>query len=342
MARGFDDMHRFVLVTSSLRQCLPSAESADVGNGVERAMGMFADHRAHWFRSSAVLLHYHKWLQSPNDASLIDTEKGQQCIYVNWSRDVKGPIGNGGGGQKNQSYFDDISWHKSRELTSSGYVVYHKEYVNAIVPMAGSIAVETEEGFNCPVYGKIDDECLVHAFSLEEGEYLTSVEIRAGAWVDGIRFCSNLKSSIWFGGRGGSWYRMAPSDGECIEGIFGTYGDYLGSLGIRLRKSNYSENFAPVSTPSIESDIGIGLVELRKNDELINFWEFARCSPTEFSLPESWWKPGTSSEKMEIMAVDTDGNICRSGFVRYDEFMKGTDCLEEKTSEKVLQVKDLA
>ena len=91
----------------------------------------------------------------------------------------------------------------------------------------------------CAVYGKINKDSKVHTFPLEEGEFLTSVEIRAGAWVDGIRFCSNIKSSIWFGGRGGNWYRMTPSDEERIEGIFGTYGDYLGSLGIRLRKRYY-------------------------------------------------------------------------------------------------------
>ena len=72
---------------------------------------------------------------------------------------------------------------------------------------------------------------------MEKDEYLTSVEVHAGAWVDGIRFHSNMKSSIWFGGKGGDLYRITPSNGECIEGIFGTYGDYLGSLGIRLRKT---------------------------------------------------------------------------------------------------------
>ena len=62
MSRGFDDMNHFVLTTSSLRHCLPPAGSTDVSNALPRAMGMFADHRAHWFRSSAVLLHYHKYV----------------------------------------------------------------------------------------------------------------------------------------------------------------------------------------------------------------------------------------------------------------------------------------
>ncbi|CAB4040097.1 Hypothetical predicted protein, partial [Paramuricea clavata] len=145
MARGFDDMHKFVLMTSSLRHCLPPAESTDVSNAVPRAMGMFADHRAHWFRSSAVLLHYHKWLQPCSKSPLTARENCQPCIHVNWSHDVKGPIGNGGGGQENQSYFDDVAWHKSRELTPSGYVVYHGEYINAVVPLAATVSGEISE-----------------------------------------------------------------------------------------------------------------------------------------------------------------------------------------------------
>jgi hypothetical protein len=89
------------------------------------------------------------------------------------------------------------------------------------------------------VYGKIEKPCSIHTFPLENDEYLTSVEIRAGAWVDGIRFHSNMKSSIWFGGQGGNWYRMTPSNGECIAGIFGTFGDYLGSLGVHLKERYY-------------------------------------------------------------------------------------------------------
>ena len=59
---------------------------------------------------------------------------------MNWSHDVKGPIGNDGGGQENQSYFDDVAWHKSRGLAPSGFVVYHEEYINAIVPLAATIS----------------------------------------------------------------------------------------------------------------------------------------------------------------------------------------------------------
>ena len=87
-----------------------------------------------------------RWLQPCTKAPLTTAENSQPCIHVNWSHDVKGPIGNGGGGQENQSYFDDVAWHKSRVLTLSGYVVYHAEYINAIVPLAASISGEIGEG----------------------------------------------------------------------------------------------------------------------------------------------------------------------------------------------------
>ena len=63
MSRGFDDLnHFFVMKPSSQRQCLPPAQSTDVNNAPSKAMALIADHRAHWFRSSAVLLHYHKYV----------------------------------------------------------------------------------------------------------------------------------------------------------------------------------------------------------------------------------------------------------------------------------------
>lgn len=49
---------------------------------------------------------------------------------------MKGPVGNGGGGQKNQSYFDDEEWCNTNGFVFSGYVVYHSDYVNALQPLS--------------------------------------------------------------------------------------------------------------------------------------------------------------------------------------------------------------
>ena len=75
MGRGFDDMNHFVLMTSSTRHCLPSAESTEVTDAVPAAMKLFADHRAHWFRSSAVLLHHHKYVSM--ESFIIATNCGE-------------------------------------------------------------------------------------------------------------------------------------------------------------------------------------------------------------------------------------------------------------------------
>ena len=60
MSRGFDDMNKFVVVTSSSRDCSPPTNGGDNEEALVSAMRMFVDHKAHWFRSSAVLLHYHQ------------------------------------------------------------------------------------------------------------------------------------------------------------------------------------------------------------------------------------------------------------------------------------------
>ena len=62
----------------------------------------------------------------------------------------------------------------------------------------------------------------------------------------------------------------------------------------------------------------------------------------EFSLPESWWESGTSREEMNIMTVDIAGNICRSGFVGYEEFMKSVGHSAVKPDDKVLEIEESA
>ena len=80
------------------------------------------------------------------------------------------------------------------------------------------------------------------------------------------------------------------------------------------------------------------MVLLRK-DELVNFWEFLDCPPMSFSLPESCWDTGRRFDKMNILTVDIDGNICRGGFIGYEDFMRGVECSEAKTHEKVSDIK---
>ena len=64
-------------------------------------------------------------------------------------------------------------------------------------------------------------------------ERLISIDVRAGLWVDAIRFHSTHKSSDWIGGKGGDLYNL--NFGDCIgfDNIFGTAGEeYVTSIGI--------------------------------------------------------------------------------------------------------------
>ena len=69
-----------------------------------------------------------------------------------------------------------------------------------------------------------------------QDEHLTHVEVRAGAWIDAIRFHSNKQSSEWMGGSGGDLYCLTPPAGKQIMGLFGTAGHYVGSVGLQLSR----------------------------------------------------------------------------------------------------------
>lgn len=61
MGRGFDDLNHFFTVTQQKIQCSSSTELVAPGYDVEK---IFINHKAHWFRSSAVVLHYHKYVMT--------------------------------------------------------------------------------------------------------------------------------------------------------------------------------------------------------------------------------------------------------------------------------------
>ena len=70
-------------------------------------------------------------------------------------------------------------------------------------------------------------------------EYIMSVDVRAGAWVDAVRFRTNKKSSVWMGGLGGNLYQLKTPPGREILGLFGTSGTYLTSLGALLSRYDF-------------------------------------------------------------------------------------------------------
>ena len=67
-------------------------------------------------------------------------------------------------------------------------------------------------------------------------EYVTAIDVRAGAWIDAIRLHTNQKSSVWMGGMGGDEYHLTPPPGRNILGVMGTSGKFVGSLGVLLNR----------------------------------------------------------------------------------------------------------
>ena len=67
-------------------------------------------------------------------------------------------------------------------------------------------------------------------------EYITAVDVRAGGWIDAIRFHTNHKSSVWMGGVGGDEYHLRAPPGRNILGLMGTSGKFVGSLGVLLSR----------------------------------------------------------------------------------------------------------
>ncbi|KAF1793413.1 Uncharacterized protein GQ600_24177 [Phytophthora cactorum] len=73
-----------------------------------------------------------------------------------------------------------------------------------------------------------------HWFILADGEFITRVDIRAMAWIDGLQLHTNFRSSRWYGGTGGSLHALQPAEGWHVSSFFGSRGDsHVGRLGVR-------------------------------------------------------------------------------------------------------------
>lgn len=67
---------------------------------------------------------------------------------------------------------------------------------------------------------------------LEDGEFITSMDVRAMCWIDGVQFYTNERSSPWYGGHGGEMHRLDTKPAYKIYGFFGSIGSrFTGSLG---------------------------------------------------------------------------------------------------------------
>lgn len=275
-------------------------------------------HGAHWYRSSAVLLRYHKWFST---LSMKEDDIPSKKPMVHWSSTVCGPVGNCGGcHQKNQLSFNSVKWLESQSAVLGGFIIHTEEYVNCIQIIGNQENAESgecQEVLSEP-YGT-DGMGKRYIFTVNSPEeYITAVDVRAGGWIDAIRFHTNYKSSVWMGGMGGDECCLRPSLGKNILGLMGTSGMYVGSLGILL-SSDSDKEITPTDEADqlvVEAPLGIRLIELwdKKHSEVYQHWEFLQPHPPNtFTLSRSEVRDQAST----LLVEDDQGNICRTAFV-YD------------------------
>lgn len=280
-------------------------------------------HGAHWYRSSAVLLRYHKWFSTSN---VRDNDIPSKKPIVHWSSTLCGPVGNCGGcHQKNQLSFNSVKWLESQGAVLGGFIIHAEEYVNCIQVLGSQEKAESgecQEVLSEP-HGT-DGMGKRYIFTINSPEeYIMAVDVRAGGWIDAIRFHTNYKSSVWMGGVGGDECCLRPSPGRNILGLMGTSGMYVGSLGVLL-SSDLDKEITPTDELDqlvIEAPLGIRLIELwdKKYSEVYQHWEFLQPHPPNtFTLSRSDAKDQAST----LLVEDDQGNIFRTAFVyNYNDFI---------------------
>ncbi|OQR94540.1 hypothetical protein ACHHYP_01149 [Achlya hypogyna] len=128
-----------------------------------------------------------------------------------------------------------------------------KDGLGAVVVACGEVvtnfkclsAAETAARFAAGYFCAPDE----HVFALVPGELLVQVDVRAGAWIDAVRFVTTKRVSPWFGGDGGTETSFVCPPNTAIVGFHGSSGDnYLGTLGVYYAAAPLP---VPVPTPPV-------------------------------------------------------------------------------------------
>ncbi|XP_068678882.1 uncharacterized protein [Montipora foliosa] len=273
-------------------------------------------HGAHWYRSSAVLLSYHKWFSNSEDGSSLTKP------MVHWCHRVCGPVGNCGDScQKDQYPFNSVKWLRSQGASLGGFVIHTSEYVNCLQIIGNTEDLNSgkcQEVMSEP-HGTdgVGRRCTFIINSPDE--YITAVDVRAGGWIDAIRLHTNQKSSVWMGGTGGDEYHLRAPPGKTILGIMGTSGTFVGSLGLILSSDSSEATTDKADNEDhllVQAAHGIRLIELwdKTHSEVCQHWEFLQSNPpTTFMLSRTEVKEKAST----VLVEDDKGNLFRAGFA-YD------------------------
>ncbi|TYZ60559.1 hypothetical protein PybrP1_006516 [[Pythium] brassicae (nom. inval.)] len=225
MGRGFDDMNRlFSVYEIDPHGGQPGFHAPHAGDGHVRVnlaavREVEGPAGAHWNSSSARLLQHCPWISGVSRPS-------KRVPSVSWVHDVCGPVGQGEyDGQ--QIPFESGAARGGDAQDLGAVRVDFGSFLNRIQTFTRA-EVASWDASKWRASGG------THLFVLAVGEYVTHVDVRAMAFIDGVQIHTNRRSSRWFGGFGGAMEVLKPAHGCKIHGFFGTLGDsFVGTLGAR-------------------------------------------------------------------------------------------------------------
>lgn len=256
MGRGFDDMNRLLCVYEIDPRSGKSAFRHAFGDGrlqlnLSALREVTGRHGAHWNIGSARILQHCPWISTAKKQST-------RVPTVSWVHDVCGPVG-GGQYDGEQYAFGGHSQGNAHPYDLGAVVVDADSFLNSIQTFTRAEVAAWDDG-------KLHSSGHKHLFILLEGEFITQVDVRAMAYVDGIQIHTNKRTSRWYGGFGGQCEVLKPADGCKIHGFFGTVGDnYVGTLGaycsqaLLHESANWHQSFSRHLSPGVRSPHAAGL-----------------------------------------------------------------------------------
>ncbi|KAL3667933.1 hypothetical protein V7S43_006810 [Phytophthora oleae] len=222
MARGFDDLNRILCVyEAEPRSTQMSFHQSNAQGWIDlnhtAVYEVTGRAGAHWNSASAQLLRHCPWISGHAKPSLVGST-------VNWDNSALGPVGLGTYNGK-QTELPEQNPSSSADDEIGAVLLDADKYIDHLETFTHAQVRKMEELLAAGTK---------HYFVLAEGEFITRVDIRAMAWIDGLQLHTNLRSSRWYGGTGGDLHALKTADGWRVSSFFGSRGDsHVGTLGVR-------------------------------------------------------------------------------------------------------------
>lgn len=230
MGRGFDDLNRLLCAYEIEPHCGNPGFYQQAGDGrlqlnLAAVREVSSRNGAHWNAGSARILQHCPWISGV-------PRKSQRVPNISWVHDVCGPVGQGQyDGQQvafnttTAQQHDHHHHHVSNTYDLGAVLIHFGSFLNQVKTFTRAEVAAWEDNERHSRASK-------HLFVLLDGEFITQVDVRAMAYIDGIQLHTNKRTSRWYGGFGGVVEVLKPADGCKIHGFFGSVGDnYVGTLG---------------------------------------------------------------------------------------------------------------